>query len=522
MIKEVELAVSPEDAENDNQIRRQILNVLRVPAAALTGFRLLKRSVDARSRYPVFRMKFRVFVNEPVQQNTDWLPDYKEAGKKSVIIVGFGPAGMFAALRLLEAGIKPIVLERGSDVRERRKDLRAIQQFDTVNPDSNYCFGEGGAGAYSDGKLYTRSDKRGNLKKVLSVLVGHGATEDILVDAHPHIGSNKLPGVVQSIRETIIQHGGSVQFNTRVSGFILSERKMTGVRTLDGRELLADAVILATGHSARDIFYLLDQSKIRIEAKPFALGLRIEHPQELIDQIQYHCPGKRHPNLPAANYSLVHQVEGRGVYSFCMCPGGIIIPAATAPGEIVVNGMSMSRRDSKYANSGMVVTVDETDWSEFNNHGVFAGLEFQKSVEQQAFSAANQTQKAPAQRLTDFLDGKISSTLPKSSYIPGHTSSDLTQVLPAEVAIRLKEGLEYFSKTVKGYLTEDALLVATESRTSSPIRIPRTPETCEHPEVEGLYPCGEGAGYAGGIVSAAMDGERCAEAFLQKSGLLLK
>lgn len=519
MTRDIELAVSPDDAGNEAQIRRQLLAILKIPAANLTGYQLLKRSVDARSRFPVFRMKFRVFVNEPVQHNADWLPDYKEAGKKSVIIVGFGPAGMFAALRLLEAGIKPIVLERGNDVRERRKDLRAIQQFDLVNPDSNYCFGEGGAGAYSDGKLYTRSDKRGNLKKVLNVLVGHGASEDILVDAHPHIGSNKLPGVVKSIRETIIQYGGSVQFNTRVTGFILSGNKMIGVTTQNGQEILAEAVILATGHSARDIYYLLNENKIRIEAKPFALGVRIEHPQELIDRIQYHCPGQRHPNLPAANYSLVHQVAGRGVYSFCMCPGGIIIPAATAPAEIVVNGMSMSRRDSKYANSGMVVSVDETDWSSFNKHGVFAGLEFQKSVENKSFLAANQTQKAPAQRLTDFLDGKISSTLPKSSYIPGHTSADLIQVLPAEVAVRLKEGLRFFGESVKGYLTEEAILVATESRTSSPIRIPRNPDTCEHPEISGLYPCGEGAGYAGGIVSAAMDGERCAQAFLAKTAL---
>jgi len=514
MTREIEIAVLPADADNEPVIKKALLSAAGLKPGQLSGYQLLKRSVDARSRTPVFRLRFRIYSGETVPSNPDFLPVYRDAGKKQVIIVGFGPAGMFAALRLLEAGIRPVVLERGQDVRSRRKDLRAIQQLGEVHPDSNYCFGEGGAGAYSDGKLYTRSDKRGNLKKILSVLAGHGASEDILIDAHPHIGSNKLPGVVQSIRETILAHGGDIRFNTRVTDLILQGDQITGVRTLDGSEITGDAVILATGHSARDIFDLLHRKGLRMEAKPFALGVRIEHPQDLIDRIQYHCPARRDPNLPAASYSLVHNHQGRGIFSFCMCPGGIIIPAATQPGELVVNGMSMSRRDSRFANSGMVTATDERDWQEFSASGIFAGLEFQKSVERKAFLAAGSTQKAPAQRLTDFLDGKLSATLPESSYIPGLTSADLSSVLPDSLVPYLKEGLRQFGKTTRGYLTREAVLVATESRTSSPIRIPRDPVTLQHPGCSGLYPCGEGAGYAGGIVSAAMDGERCAEAFL--------
>ncbi|NUQ81343.1 MAG: FAD-dependent oxidoreductase [Bacteroidetes bacterium] len=513
MIRELELAVSPDDIDNRDRIHRQVAGALQVPTSRITSWHIRKRSLDARSRQPVFRLKVSVALDEVVDWNPDFMPVYREVhSAPRVIVIGFGPAGMFAALNLLEQGIRPIVLERGSDVRSRRKDLRAIQQFNTVNPDSNYCFGEGGAGAYSDGKLYTRSDKRGNIRKVLEVLVAHGATPDILVDAHPHIGSNKLPGVVAAIRESILSHGGEIHFNTRVTGLIRKGDRLAGVHTADGGEFTGEAVILATGHSARDIFTLLAELGIAIEAKPYALGVRIEHSQSLIDRVQYKCQTSRHPALPAASYSLVHQVDGRGVYSFCMCPGGIIIPAATSPGEIVVNGMSMSRRDSKFANSGMVVPVDESDWAAAGFTGVFAGLDFQRMVEQACFRAAGGTQQAPGQRVTDFFSGKVSASLPATSYIPGLTSADLNALLPAAISARLKAALKYFDAQMPGYGSGDALLVATESRTSSPIRVPRDPDLLSHPELVNLFPCGEGAGYAGGIVSAALDGERVAVA----------
>jgi len=430
---------------------------------------------------------------------------------KSAIIIGFGPAGMFAALRLIELGIKPIIFERGKDVQSRRKDIRAIQQLGEVNPDSNYCFGEGGAGTYSDGKLYTRATKRGDVNRILSLLVQHGAQNDIMIDAHPHIGSNKLPKVVSNIRETIINCGGEIHFDSRVTDFVINQQKIFGVVVNGKEEFLADAVILATGHSARDIFYLLHKKGIKIESKPFAMGVRIEHPQALIDEIQYHT-SMRNPNLPASSYNLTCQIDEKGVYSFCMCPGGIIIPASTAPGELVLNGMSVSRRDSLYANSGLVVSIDENDWSEFKTHEVLAGLEFQKYVEKIAFESGGKTQRAPAQRITDFVKGTISGSLPKSSYIPGTTSSPLHEILPPVVVNGLKKGLLEFGKKMKGYLTEEAQILAAETRTSSPIRIPRDGETLMHVEVKGLFPCGEGAGYAGGIVSAAIDGENCAEA----------
>jgi uncharacterized FAD-dependent dehydrogenase len=433
-------------------------------------------------------------------------------------VVGAGPAGYFAALELLELGIKPIVLDRGNDVQLRRRDLRAIQQFGEVNPDSNYCFGEGGAGTYSDGKLYTRSVKRGNVYKSLKLLVEHGAKSDILTEAHPHIGSNKLPGVVQNLRQTIQSFGGEVHFGQCVSDFILRDGKIKGVVTESvggdsgaGREWLADVVILATGHSARDIYYLLHKKSIRIEAKPFALGVRVEHPQALIDDIQYKHY-QRNEELPAASYSLVCQAAGKGVFSFCMCPGGLIVPSATQPGEIVVNGMSMSRRDSPFANSGVVTSVELDDLIPWQKHGPFSALVFQAEAEQRLFAAGDGSQKAPALRLPDFLKGKLSSDLPKTSYIPGIYTAPLYELLPQFIYKRLREGLTDFGQQMRGYHTAEAIVVATESRTSAPVRIPREAETLMHPEVVGLFPCGEGAGYAGGIISAAMDGQRVARA----------
>lgn len=479
----------------------------------------LKRSIDARGRKIVVRVQAEI-----IDQNK--LPDqpptiYRDVSKsKEVVIVGAGPAGLFAALRLIELGIRPVVLERGKDVQARRRDLAAINKDHIVNPESNYCFGEGGAGTYSDGKLYTRSKKRGDVHRVLRILVEHGASEEILFDTHPHIGTNKLPKLVAALRETVKQYGGEVRFDARVDDFLVDSESIVGVKLHDGASIKAEGVILATGHSARDIFELLDRKKILIEAKAFALGLRIEHQQQLIDQIQYHCKVERGPFLPAAPYSLVHQAEVmgglRGVFSFCMCPGGFIVPAATAPGEVVVNGMSPSRRDSKYANSGIVVSVEPADFAAYKKFGPLAGMKFQGDIEQRACAVAGDRQAAPAQRLIDFMERKVSSTLPDTSYQPGLIAVELREVLPGFIADALKQGLNAFGKKMNGYLTNEAQLVGVESRTSSPVRIPRDAETLEHPHVQRLFPCGEGAGYAGGIVSAAMDGERCAEAVARK------
>lgn len=478
------------------------------------GLRLLKRSIDARGR------NIKVHVEAEIVEKGATLFvykfDYKDVRHAApAIICGAGPAGLFAALRLIELGIKPIVLERGKDVRARFHDLAAINKKHIVNPESNYCFGEGGAGTYSDGKLYTRATKRGDVRRVLEVLARHGASEEILYDAHPHIGTNKLPRLVQALRETIIEHGGEVRFDTRVDDFIIENGKIKGVLTQYGEQVLGTGIILATGHSARDIFYLLHHRGILIEAKPFAMGVRIEHQQSLVDQIQYH--GRpRGEYLPAAVYSLVSQVnyenKQRGVFSFCMCPGGFIVPAATAPGEIVVNGMSPSRRNGTYANSGMVVSIIEEDLAPFAHHGPLAGLEMQKSLEQAAWEWGGRTQSAPAQRMADFVNGRDSqSTLP-TSYFPGLTAAPLHKLLPAPLRYRLQMGFQDFGKKMRGFLTNEAQIVGVESRTSSPVRIPRDPQTLSHPQFRNLFPCGEGAGYAGGIVSAAIDGERCAEA----------
>lgn len=512
MPKQIELKLSPADSYNDATIRRAAANLCAIDESEITKIRLIKRSVDARSRTPIIILLVEVFIHEvPPPESLLSFSSVVPKSNSKVIIVGAGPAGYFAALELLTLGITPVIFERGKDVRSRRRDLRAIQQFGEVNPHSNYCFGEGGAGTYSDGKLYTSSSKRGNINHVLKILVQHGAPSDILIDAHPHIGSNKLPVVVQNIRQTILEHGGEIHFDSFVTDFILEGKSIKGVIVNGNDEHFSDAVILATGHSARDIFHLLERRQVVIEPKPFALGVRVEHPQALIDEIQYR-QRVRDEFLPAASYKLVCQVKERGVFSFCMCPGGLIVPAATAAGEIVVNGMSMSRRDSPFANSGVVVAVEPEDLVPFKKYGTLAGLEFQKSVEQKVFQAGDGSQQAPAQRLTDFTTNKISSSLPKTSYIPGIYSSNLIELLPAALASRLQIAFKEFNIKMKGYLTCEAIAVATESRTSSPVKIPRNKDTFKHVEIENLYPCGEGAGYAGGIMSAALDGQNVARA----------
>ena len=510
MKKQIELAISPDEINLPEILSLKASQELKLENEKISAVIPLKKSIDARSKHIVFRILVDVYVDEkPEEKKTIKYNPVTDV--KKVIIVGFGPAGMFAALKLIELGIKPIIVERGKDVQERRRDIRAIQQDNIVNPDSNYCFGEGGAGAYSDGKLYTRATKRGDVSKIIDILIQHGADPEIAVDTHPHIGSNRLPKIVAAIRQTILDNGGEIHFNSRVDDFLLMDKKITGVRINTGQEIFGDAVILATGHSARDIFYLLHKKKIRIDPKPFAMGVRIEHPQALINEMRYHTK-ETHPNLPAAGYTLVTEVEERGVYSFCMCPGGIIVPAATAPGEVVVNGMSLSKRNSPFANSGFVVEVTNQEWQKYSRYQPFAALMLQEEIEQKAFELANESQSAPAQRVTDFVAEKVSSTLPKCSYIPGLISAPLHKELPPFIALRLRKALFNFDRKMHGYYTEDAVMVGVESRTSSPIRIPRDRETIMHPDITGLFPCGEGAGYAGGIVSAAIDGENCAAA----------
>lgn len=514
MQKTIETTLRPEEAFDPEVFKEVILKRARIdnPEAVV---RPLRRSIDARSRNVKVNIKAQVFLNEEVPPLLSYKRDYPDVtNADSVIVVGLGPAGMFAALRLIELGLKPIVIERGSVVRQRRRDLAAINKDHVVNPESNYCFGEGGAGTFSDGKLYTRSKKRGDILRSLEILVAHGATEDILVDAHPHIGTNKLPKVVEQIRESILGAGGEIHFDTRVADFIVEQEEMKGVVLGDGSKVTGLGVILATGHSARDIFHLLDKQKVLIEAKPFAMGVRIEHQQQLIDKIQYHCD-HRGDFLPASAYSLVSQTQydskQRGVFSFCMCPGGFIVPSATAPGEVVVNGMSPSRRDSKYANSGIVTAIELEDLKDYAQYGSLAGLYFQKEIEQRACLIAGGTQAAPAQRMVDFVKNRVSGTLPDTSYQPGLSSVDMNEVLPESITSRLRDGFRSFGRKMKGYYTNEAQIVGVESRTSSPVRIPRDKESCEHVQVKRLYPCGEGAGYAGGIISAAMDGEKCAE-----------
>ena len=495
--------------KGEAEFRRQAARKLGVEPNRITKVRLLKRSVDARKKSPQYVLKLEVWVDEKFESPDQPRFDFQEVKDAPVVhIVGLGPAGLFAALRLIEFGMKPVVFERGKEVRDRRRDLALLNREGIVNPESNYCFGEGGAGTFSDGKLYTRSTKRGDVRRILDLLVAFGATEDILIDAHPHIGTNKLPGIIQAMRQQILDSGGEIHFNTRLTGIKHKGGRLSGIEINGNETIPSRQLILATGHSARDIFDLLDQNGIAIEAKAFALGVRVEHPQTLIDKIQYHCSTERHPNLPAASYSLVRQVKGKGVYSFCMCPGGIICPAATEQQEVVVNGWSPSKRNTGYANSGIVVSVDLPDFSK-KGHPL-EGLRFQQKIEQAAAVAGGGKQVAPAQRLTDFTFGKKSEGLPDCSYLPGIVQADLGEVLPPFVHRRLKDAFRHFGKSLKGYMTREAVVVGVESRTSSPLRIPRDRESLMHPQVEGLFPCGEGAGYAGGIVSAAMDGERCA------------
>lgn len=512
MQKKITLKLLPSQATDDTVVQQLLVQACGIKSQQLTGYQVIKKSLDARSRQVWVMLTITAFIDEPFQAQ-HFSIDFRDVhrAEKKVIVIGAGPAGLFAALQLIEQGIKPIVLERGKDVRARRRDLAALNKEGVVNNDSNYCFGEGGAGTYSDGKLYTRSTKRGDVQRILQYLVHFGADEKILYEAHPHIGTNKLPQIIVAMRQKIIDCGGEVLFQKKIIDFSISNHIIKGVKTSDGSSIDADAVILATGHSARDIFHLLQHKKIAIEFKPFALGVRVEHPQSLIDQVQYHQP-VRDLLLPPASYSLVQQVDGKGVFSFCMCPGGIIAPAATDAGEIVVNGWSPSKRNNPYANSGIVVSVDEKEVQRFAQHGASRGLYFQQEVEQKAFAAGGGKLVAPAQRLVDFTQRKLSSSLPDCSYLPGIASADLGTILPSIIYRSLQTAFIEFGKKMKGYFTNEAVVVATESRTSSPVRIPRDAATLMHPQVQGLYPCGEGAGYAGGIVSAAMDGERVAVA----------
>lgn len=516
MNRTVELSLTPEEAFHEELFDATLRSKLALLPDDDLVVRPVKRSIDARGKKVIVRLVVELIPIKEWKPRPSIKESYKEVSHSpSVIIVGAGPAGLFCALRLIELGIKPVLIERGKDVQSRRRDIAAINKAQVVNPESNYCFGEGGAGTYSDGKLYTRSKKRGDVKRILEILVAHGAKEQILYDAHPHIGTNKLPAVVAELRKSILDAGGEIHFNTRLTDLIVSDNIFRGIITSNGDQVEARALVLATGHSARDIYELLHQKNILIEAKPFALGVRVEHSQLLIDQLQYHCQ-VRDPYLPASSYALVHQakVEGQevGVFSFCMCPGGFIVPSATSPGEVVVNGMSPSRRDSKYANSGIVMAVDATRFKSFEKKGPLAGMFFQQEIEQLACETGGGTQVAPAQRLVDFMGGKLSSTLLETSYQPGLKSVQMHEVLPPFIIKGLRQGFKNFGTKMKGYLTNDAQVVGVESRTSAPVRIPREKETLEHLQVKGLFPCGEGAGYAGGIVSAAMDGERCAEA----------
>jgi len=512
--QEINLSLSPKQASDEQFYKPILAEKLHVDEDRIKLINVRRKSIDARQRVIRINLGVEVFIDElPAQEQIDFKYDRVDQ-KPSVIIVGAGPAGLFAALRLIELGFKPIIFERGKNVSDRKRDIAKIHREHIVDPDSNYGFGEGGAGTFSDGKLYTRSKKRGNIRRILEIFHANGALPEILIDAHPHIGTNMLPRIITNIRNKIVEAGGEIHFNSRVADFIVENDRCTGIMLSDTTLVEAEAVILATGHSAREIYELLYERGISIEAKTFAVGVRAEHPQTLIDSIQYNQP-QRGPYLPPATYSFVEQVEDRGVYSFCMCPGGIMVPAATAPGEMVINGMSPTKRNTAFANSGMVVEIRPEDLNEFRHLGVFAGLEFQRKIERLCFSLNGNSQFAPAQRMADFVAGQFSQDLPQSSYHPGLVSVPLHDKLPKRIRTRLQEAFKLIDKKAHGYLTNEAVVVGVESRTSSPIRIPRKEETYEHVKVKGLYPCGEGAGYAGGIVSSAMDGERCAEAFAE-------
>ncbi len=522
----VQIAVLPQQLDDLEYILELALEKAQFRREAIVYWHIRKRSIDAR-RMPI-KMNLQVElwkkaetreISPPfIPQNVANLSSDPSGNRKinEIAIIGAGPAGLFAALRAIEAGLKPIVFERGKDVRERRRDLAAINKEMLVNPESNYCFGEGGAGTYSDGKLYTRSKKRGNVLKAMEWFVHFGADADILVDAHPHIGTNKLPKIITSMRKTIIENGGEVHFNSKLTDIIIENNTISKIQINNEKWFSFSEMVLATGHSARDIFYMLHEKGIKIEAKPFAIGVRVEHSQELIDTIQYYGESDN-PYLPPASYALVEQVDGLGVYSFCMCPGGIIAPCATEQEEVVTNGWSPSKRNNPYANSGIVVSVEPKDLPNFRENDPFVCLDFQKQVEKRCWEAGGKTQKVPAQRMIDFVEGKISVDFPKTSYQPGIVSADLNEVLPIMISKRLKKAFVLFGKKMKGYYTNQAVLHAPESRTSSPISIPRNPDTLEHIEINGLYPCGEGAGYAGGIISAAIDGINCVDAIVLKT-----
>lgn len=519
MVKEYSCRVVPEVAGEPEALKSYIARQLNLPAEEISHIEIVKRSIDARQRQVYVNLKLNIFVGEEYEEQPVRLPDYRNVENgREVLIIGMGPAGLFAALKLIELGMKPVILERGKDVKNRIKDLKGINVDHIVNEDSNYCFGEGGAGTYSDGKLYTRAKKRGDVDRILQLLVGFGASSEIMVEAHPHIGTNKLPPIISSMRQCILHHGGEIHFNTRVTDLIIESGKIKGIVSAKGETYRSGQVILATGHSARDIFELLNRHKITLEVKPLAIGVRVEHPQSLIDSIQYSCDN-RGDYLPPSPYSVSKKVGGRGVYSFCMCPGGVIAPCATAPGEIVTNGWSSSRRARATANSGIVVELRLSDFEPFSDQGPLAAVAFQKSIEKKAWQLAGETQTAPAQRLCDFVDGVQSADLPSTSYAPGIHSVRLKEVFPGFIHDALVEGFKKFGHSMRGYLTNDAVVHAPESRTSSPVRIPRDPKTLQHIQIEGLYPCGEGAGYAGGIVSAAMDGEKCALAVVAGQAL---
>jgi uncharacterized protein len=517
MSKQVQINLNPASAADDSAIKKAASTLAGIKEGDIASLRVVKRSVDARKKNIKVNLAVEVFTkDDQAFALTPYVP-VNVSDRQEVIIVGAGPAGLFAALRLIELGIRPVLIERGKDVSSRKVDIAKISREHIVNPESNYCFGEGGAGTYSDGKLYTRSKKRGDNSRVLELLCHHGATSNIMYEAHPHLGTDKLPGIISAIRKTIIDAGGVFLLEKKVTDFIIAGNSIKGVVTDDNERFTASYVILATGHSARDIYSLCIRNGIDLEMKQFAMGVRVEHPQELIDRIQYHG-NKRGEYLPAASYNLVRQVDGRGVYSFCMCPGGFIVPSATSQDEVVVNGMSPSGRNSPYANSGIVVEIKPEDLSGFKDHGVLAGLEYQKNLEHQAWINGDRTQHAPAQRLVDFVSSINSPDLPKVSYFPGVVSSPLHSWLPDAIGKRLKDGFSQFGKIMKGFLTNEAVILGVESRTSSPLRIPRDPEKLEHIKIKGLYPCGEGSGYAGGIVSSAIDGTRAAEAIAKAIG----